>query len=257
LLGGVLVAAGAVSTLVGADSSRVSAVAVTGLLGVGGLDVLDRARVAMVVVGPALGVGEAVVLLRRLLPDRARLWAVPAIGLAALTAGGIGTGLSLTITLGGASSGLPAGAVAGVAGVGGGTLGLVLGGWWLARGVASRHLTIAGSLVLAGISGLGLVVASASASFSADVIVPAVFLGLSAFGGALVAVALRLALAESEIHQQGLAAGAGVVATFGSALGSLLGTAEATRWFTGETNTIPVGLVVLATTAVAAVGAAS
>ena len=255
--GGVLLAAGTVATLAGADSSRVSAFAFTGFLGPGGLDVLDRTRVGMVVVGLALVVGCSVVLFLRLLPDKRLPWAVPAIALAAVTASGIGTGLSLAITLGGASSRYDGVFLAGLAVVGGSAFGLVLGGWWLARGGASHAVAVAGSLVLGAATALGLVALSGAASFPSDMFVPAAALALSGFGGALVAVALRLVLAESAAHQRGLAAAAGAVAaTFGSALGSLVGTGEATRSLTGDPNAISSGVVALVAAAVAAVVAA-
>jgi hypothetical protein len=257
LLGGLLLAAGVVGTLAGADSSRVSAFALAGSLGVGSLDVLDFVRTGMVVGGVAMVVAGSAVLFRRLRPDTRLVWAGPVIGLAALTAAGIGTGLTLAVTLGGTSSGRDGAVVAGLAVVGGSGSGLLLGGWWLGRGGASHVVAIGGSLILLGGSALGLIALSGTASAAADVFVAAVVLGLSGFGGALVAVALRLVLAESAVHQRGLAAGAGVVAaSFGSGLGSLIGTGAATRWLTGDPNAIPTGVVVLAAAAVAAVAAA-
>jgi hypothetical protein len=256
LLGGLLLAAGVVGTLAGADTSRVSAFALAGSLGAGSLDVLDFVRTGMVVGGLAMVVGGSTVLFRRLRPDTGLVWAGPVIGLAALTTAGMGTGLTLAVTLGGTSSGREGAVVAGLAVIGGSGFGLLLGGWWLARGGASHVVAIAGTLILLGGSALGLIALSGTASVPADVFVAAGVLGLSGFGGALVAVALRLVLAESAAHQRGLAAGAGVVAaSFGSALGSLIGTGAATRWLTGDPNAIPTGVVVLAAAAVGAVAA--
>ena len=253
LAGGALLSAGLLMTLGGADPSRLSGVLIAGWVGFDSFETLELVRIAMLAVGLALVLAAALVLLRGA-AGRSVALAVPAVALAALAS----TGLLAALRLAHATdAGLYAdrSALAGLAAASGGALGIVMGAWRLTRTGEPRRVAIAGGVIL-GATTLVVLLSLFIAPPPLALVLGAV--ALLALAGGLVAIALRLVLADVPPGRRGLAAGAGVVAAAsGSVLGSMIGAGEGIRIATGEPGSMAVGsfaMVVAAIGGLIAVG---
>ncbi len=245
---GVLLGLGTLLAVAGADSSRLVAALLAGFLGVGGFETLDTARTVMLGLGLPLLVIGMTVLIGRTGVDRGARWSTPALALATIAALGTSSAMSL-VSLYGRS---PDGAVAAsVAAVWGGALGLAAAAWSSARGVDRRAPGMVGGGVIFSVSVVALVVLAGGRPADGDII-PVALIGGSAIGLGLVAVVLRLVLAEVPSQQRGLAAAAGVVAvSVGSVIGSTLGVGQGVRLVSGDASGFAPGaaLVVIAAAA--------
>ena len=246
---GVVLAIGAVFAVAGADPSRLSASLIAGIFGMGGFDTINTARPVLFGIGAALLLTGAVALLAR--ADRTVRVAVPGLLLAGIS----GSGIAATLTQASLAGRLPdaTAALMAAATTIGGLIGLALGGTLLARGLDRRRPAIIGSASLAAACALGWLTLLGQRP-EPGALVPIILVGVAALALGLVASALRLALAEVDARQLGLAAGAGVVAAvLGSALGGLIGAGEGLNTLDGEARDIAVGLIGFVVAAAAAV----
>ncbi|CAN5558172.1 hypothetical protein BH23CHL10_BH23CHL10_10560 [soil metagenome] len=229
---GVLLGLGTLLAVAGADPSRLAATLLAGFLGVGAFETLDTARTVMLGLGLPLLVIGMTVLIGRTGVDRGVRWSTPALALATIAALGTSSAMSL-VSLYGRSP--EDGAVAASAAVvGGGALGLAAAAWSSARGVDRRAPGMVGGGVIFSVSIVALVVLAGGRPAVGDII-PVVLIGGSAIGLGLVALVLRLVLAEVPNQQRGLAAAGGVVAaSVGSVIGSTVGVGQGVRLISGE-----------------------
>lgn len=235
LAGGALLSAGVLMTLGGADPSRLSGVLIAGWIGFGSFETLELVRIAMLAAGLALVLAAALVLLRGA-AGRSVALAVPAVALAALASTGMLAALRLAEAT---DAGPDRSAPAALAAASSGALGIVLGAWRLTRTGEPRPVAIAGSVIL-GTTTLVVLLSLLIAPPPLALVLGAV--ALLALAGGLVAIALRLVLADVPPGRRGLAAGAGVVAAgCGSVLGSMIGAGEGIRIATGEPGSMAVG----------------
>ncbi|HSI99802.1 MAG TPA: hypothetical protein VLA59_05400 [Patescibacteria group bacterium] len=252
-LSGLVLAIGTVFAVAGADPSRLSASLLAGSIGMGGFDTIDTVRPVLFAIGLVLLLAGAVPMLAR--ADRTLRVAVPALLLAAISGSGMMAALTQALTAGR----LPdlATVLIGAATAIGGLLGLALGGVLLARGRDRRRPAIIGAAALAVVCALGWLTLLGERP-EPGAILPVVLIGAGALALGLVASALRLALAEVEPRQLGLAAGAGVVAAvLGSALGGLIGAGEGLATMDGEARGAAMGLIGFVVAAAAALAVAA
>jgi len=247
---GVLLGLGTLLAVAGADPSRVAAALLAGILGVGGFETLDTARTVMLSLGLSLLVIGMTVLIGRTGVDRGVRWSTPALALATIAALGTSSAMSL-VSLYGRS---PEDALAAsAAGVGGGALGLAAAAWSSVRGVDRRAPGMVGGGVIFSVSVVALVVLAGGRPADGDIL-PVVLIAGSAIGLGLVAVVLRLVLAEAPNQQRGLAAAAGVVAaSVGSVIGSTLGVGQGVRLVSGEASGFAPGAAAVVIAAAASV----
>jgi len=247
---GVLLGLGTLLAVAGADPSRLAAALLAGFLGVGGFETLDTARTVMLGLGLPLLVIGMTVLIGRTGVDRGVRWSTPALALATIAALGTSSAMSL-VSLYGRSPGDGA-VAASAAAVGGGALGLAAAAWSSAR-VDRRVPSMVGGGVIFSVSVVALVVLAGGRPADGDIL-PVVLIGGSAIGLGLVAVVLRLVLAEVPSQQRGLAAAAGVVAvSVGSVIGSTLGIGQGVRLVSGEASGFAPGAAAVVTAAAASV----
>ena len=253
---GGLLAAGVLSALWGIEPSRVSAAMVAGSLGAAAS--LDGVRLGLVLLGLVAVVAGIILLSVRGRPTRATALAAVALAWTTLSAAGllVVAGFAMPRELSPPDSrGGPVGELVAVAG---GAAGLVLGAWLLSRGVRPRTLASVGGLILAGLSILLLVGGGGTLLQSSGALGPIAAIAVTAFGGGLAAVALRMLLAEAPIGERGLAAAAGVAAAaFGGMAGLMIGAGAGVAPFIGEVEGTPAGLLVLVAASLVAVGLAA
>ena len=250
--GGGLLAFGVLATLWGIEPSSVSAALVASTLGIGDAGPMDGVRLGLVVVGVLVGALGMAVLSARARPSRETVVAVAATASVALAVAGLIAiaGFAVPRDLSPPDSG--GGPLGELAGFVGGGAGLGIGAWLLARGVTARAVALAGAVVLAGL-GVLLLIGLAAALGDSGVVGPVLGIALTAFGGGLAAVALRLLLAEVPIRERGFAAGAGVAAAaFGAISGLMVGGADGVRLAMGASEGLPLGFVVVASAALLA-----
>ena len=257
LVGGGLFAAGVLAMLWGIDPSRVSAAMVAGTLGVGGLESLDGLRIALVLIGVVAVAAGVVVLYLGRRPSRGTVLAAVGSAAAALAVAGLlaVAGFAMPRELSPPDSrGGPLGELSALAG---GVAGLLLGAWLLARDVRPRVVASSGGLVLAGLAVL-VVGGAGSALGSSGAIGPIATIVAVGFAGALIAVALRLALADAPIGERGFAAAAGVASVaLGAIAGLMIGAAQGVALAIGTAEGVPVGSLILAAAALVSLGVAA
>lgn len=244
---------GAILALAGADPSRLSASLIAGTLGMGGFETVDVARAVLFGAGMALLMLGGAALLAA--TGRVVRVAVPAVLLVGFAGSGVAAALTRAMTAGRIPDGTWA--LIGVATVGGGGLGLVIGGMLIARGREARVPAVFGSVVLTLVCALCWVMLQGSRPEPGDVM-PIVLIAIGGLGAGLAASALRLALTDVQVYERGRAAGAGAVAAvMGSALGGFIGAGEAMITL-GEPQGVTIGLVsfVIAAAAVSIVAPA-
>lgn len=254
---GGLLAVGVLATLWGIEPSRVSVAMVAGSLGAAGSASLDGLRLGLVLLGFAAVAAGAILLWVRGRPSSATVMAAAATASTALAAAGLlaVVGFAMPRELSPPDSrGGPLGELAALAA---GAAGLVLGAWLLARGVRPRTVGSVGSLILAGLSVL-LLAGGGTLLQSSGAVGPIAAIAITAFGGGLTAVALRLLLAEAPIGERGFAAAAGVAAAaFGGMAGLMIGAGEGMALAIGAVEGMPTGLFVLVAASLVAVGLAA
>lgn len=252
---GGLLATGVLATLWGIEPSRVSAAMVAGSLGAAAS--LDGLRLGLVVLGLAAVAAGAALLWGRVRPTGATMMAAAASASTTLAAAGLLAivGFAMPRELSPPDSrGGPLGELAAVAG---GTAGLVLGAWLLARGARPRMVGSVGSLILAGLSVL-LLIGGGTLLQSSGAVGPIAAIAVTAFGGGLAAVALRLLLAEAPVGERGLAAAVGVAAAgFGGMAGLMIGAGDGMALAIGAVEGVSTGLMVLLAASLVSVGLAA
>ena len=252
---GGLLAVGTLATLWGIEPSRVSVAMVAG--SVGAAASLDGLRLGLVLLGVAAVAAGAILLWVRGRPSGATVMAAAATASTALAAAGLlaVVGFAMPRELSPPDSrGGPLGELAALAA---GAAGLVLGAWLLARGVRQRTVASVGSLILAGLSVI-LLVGGGTLLQSSGAVGPIAAIAVTAFGGGLAAVALRLLLAEAPVGERGLAAAAGVAAAaFGGMAGLMIGAGEGMALAIGVAEGMSTGLMALLAASLVAVGLAA
>ena len=252
---GGLLAVGTLATLWGIEPSRVSVAMVAG--SVGAAASLDGLRLGLVLLGVAAVAAGAILLWVRGRPSGATVMAAAATASTALAAAGLlaVVGFAMPRELSPPDSrGGPLGELAALAA---GAAGLVLGAWLLARGVRARTVASVGSLILAGLSVI-LLVGGGTLLQSSGAVGPIAAIAVTAFGGGLAAVALRLLLAEAPVGERGLAAAAGVAAAaFGGMAGLMIGAGEGMALAIGVAEGMSTGLMALLAASLVAVGLAA
>jgi hypothetical protein len=250
--GGGLLAIGVLATLWGIEPSAVSVTLLASTFGIGVSGPMDGLRPGLVLVGVVLGGIGLGVLAAGGRPSRETVMAVAATASVSVAVSGLIAiaGFAVPRDLSPPDSG--GGPLGQLAGLVGGAAGLGIGAWLLARGIAARTVAIGGAIVLAGL-GILLLIGLAGMLGESGLIGPVLAIAVTAFGGGLAGVALRLLLTEVPVGQRGLAAGGGVAAAaFGAITGLMIGAADGFSVSMGLSQGVPLGFVVVAAAALLA-----